>query len=424
MKYIQFTPHINKIYNNIQCSISDLKNLETLKNTEWLKKTKYLFVNDTNNTNYGNQLYTTVNVIFLEKGDQDLMSYLLASKNLCFIELLEILFAICYTLSIIQHKIPNFRHNDLKPNNLVILKNNKSKNSYTEYKVVDKTFLLKNRGYTVKLIDFDLACADSFQNQKIASFQSTNYKKIGYSPETNPVFDIHFFMTTLYKLLSKNISSEIKKFNNLIYNKNNPSLRLIPEDCFEISSSKSDKIPPLHKHVNNNKLTNYHIDGKTNYVPPEMKTPLEMIIHSDNIFEQLEKNNIIRNSKNQNQYKKTNKLKVVSNKCNNTFTGSLNINDAYTSTIDLTTIDDCLKRNDMCNVMLNTVYEKKVSKRMNITSNSGFNSSFRSNRRSNLSLNRRSNIRSNRRLNSRSNRRSNIRSNRNNRLSRSVGLKT
>ena len=128
----------------------------------------------------------------------------------------------CYTLSIIQHNIPHFRHNDLKPNNIVIHKNKLSRNSYTEYSILNKEYLIKNRGYTIKIIDYDLSYGSNFKNKKITTFKKTNYKKIGYSPAINPVFDIHFFMITMYKLLYRymNINKQLKqilnRMNNLI----------------------------------------------------------------------------------------------------------------------------------------------------------------------------------------------------------------
>ena len=377
----KYTPHINLLYDNIKCAFKELKTLKTLQYTEWLEKTKDMYNNNSNNSNNKNKLYIDSNVLFMEKGSYDLATYLYNNgSSICYEELLEILFIVVYTLSVIQHNVKGFRHNDLKPNNLVV-KEVKKTNTYIKYNILGKEFFIKNRGYIVKIIDFDMSWASEkkFKNQKIESFHSTNYKTIGYGPFINSVFDIHFFMSTLYKLLNPfKFNKDIAQFCNLIYNINKPKNGLIPEDCFELKSSSE---PLQSKHVNNNKLTNYHIDSDTNYVPPDMLSPCEMILDSS-LFKELQhtskstlstkkstkgsrntsnnSQNLRRNVNLSNNMRNIEELfatKTVSNtnskKCQRSKKKNIKISAVYTSPLKLIN-NSIFNRADMFNIKLNS----------------------------------------------------------------------
>lgn len=78
----------------------------------------------------------------------------------------SLVFQVCFTLASILLRFPNFRHNDLKANNVML---HKSTNvGFTRYKIYGKTFMVPNVGCIALLSDFDLACMEgyTFDNYK------------------------------------------------------------------------------------------------------------------------------------------------------------------------------------------------------------------------------------------------------------------
>ena len=77
--------------------------------------------------NFSTDCYKEVMVIFNEKADMDFKNYVESRFNqnnqLTDIEHLICLFQFCYTIACAQYHIPGFRHNDIKPNNLLITLN-------------------------------------------------------------------------------------------------------------------------------------------------------------------------------------------------------------------------------------------------------------------------------------------------------------
>ena len=256
----KYTPNINMIINNSRCNLEDLKNIKGIKRSEWLKENKELLSEG--------KIYPFVNVYFMELGTIDLKKFV---KTRCeqgtigFEEMLEILFQIFHTLSVIQYKIPEFRHNDLKPNNLIVKVNsNNMKRDFNNYTLVNnylngsKSFYIPHRGYTVKIIDFDFSNAKNYKNLKLKNYKNTNFRYLGYSPECNPTFDVHFILNFFYA--SKDIMSSIPQFKELIK-------KILPKDC----------IGTQNKYVEQNKLTAYYVNKETNYIPPKLLTPTELI---------------------------------------------------------------------------------------------------------------------------------------------------
>ena len=167
-------------------------------------------------------IFPYISIYFMEIGTIDLHKFLkmrCETKSIQLNEMLEILFQVAYTLSVIQYHIPHFRHNDLKSNNLIVKINRDDMKrdfnhytSYTQYSHGDKTFYIPNRGYTIKIIDFDFSYSKKYQNQKILNWEDTNFRTLGYGPFVNPVFDLHFFLNSLYQELFILISSVFSNF--------------------------------------------------------------------------------------------------------------------------------------------------------------------------------------------------------------------
>ena len=112
-------------------------------------------------------------------------------------------FQILYILTLIQNKYPDFRHNDLKANNILIHKIEnmfKRKSSgnrihYDKINIGDLKFEVPDIGYYIKLWDFDFACIPNIVNNNKVSAKWTN--NINVKPEKNRYYDVHFFFHTL-----------------------------------------------------------------------------------------------------------------------------------------------------------------------------------------------------------------------------------
>jgi hypothetical protein len=107
-----------------------------------------------------------------------------------------IFFQILSVLATIQSKYPTFRHNDMKANNILVHKIDKTREIH-KYVVVRTQYRVPNVGYHIKLWDFDFACIPGIvDNIKVESKWT---KKINVTPEQNRYYDIHYFFNTLTK---------------------------------------------------------------------------------------------------------------------------------------------------------------------------------------------------------------------------------
>jgi hypothetical protein len=127
-----------------------------------------------------------------------------------------IFFQILSVLAIIQSKYPAFRHNDMKANNILVQKIDKTRETH-KYIVERSTYRVPNIGYHIKLWDFDFACIPGIvDNIKVESKWT---KKINVTPEQNRYYDIHYFFNTLIRkgffpqiLTDDIVPREVKEF--------------------------------------------------------------------------------------------------------------------------------------------------------------------------------------------------------------------
>ena len=89
--------------------------------------------------------------------------------------------------------IPEYRHNDLKPNNLIVRVNGDNmKRDFNNFSLLNryqngsKSFFIPHRGYTVKIIDFDFSNSRKYKNRKLRNYKNSNFRYLGYSPFENP----------------------------------------------------------------------------------------------------------------------------------------------------------------------------------------------------------------------------------------------
>jgi hypothetical protein len=266
-----YTPNINMILESTRCDLKTLKKIKGIKGSEWLSENEDLLKEG--------QIYPHINIYFMEIGTMDLKKFIkerCEQKTIHFTEILEILFQVFHTLSVVQYMIPEYRHNDLKPNNLIVrINGNNMQRDFNEFTKVNqynngsKSFFVPHRGYTVKIIDFDFSNSKKYKNRKLRNYKNSNFRYLGYSPHLNPVFDVHFILNFFFG--SKQIMEDIPEFAKLIK-------RILPSDC----------IGTQNKYVEQNKLTAYYVNRETNYIPKDLLTPTELI-HFTKYFEQFEK---------------------------------------------------------------------------------------------------------------------------------------
>jgi serine/threonine protein kinase len=99
-------------------------------------------------------------------------------------------------LAVIQKKYPAFRHNDLKPNNILVqVSEVNNKTLKFRYVINGHEYYVPNIGVQIKLWDFDFACIPGIVENSKVSADWTD--KINIKPEQNKYYDVHYFFNTL-----------------------------------------------------------------------------------------------------------------------------------------------------------------------------------------------------------------------------------
>lgn len=108
-------------------------------------------------------------------------------------------FQIIYTLASIHKTFPSFRHNDLKPNNVLLSPSRGQKTDlYTHGEI---QFTVPDIGLYAKIWDFDFSVIHPIiDNKKLSSRWS---RDINVSKNSNQYYDIFFFFNTLLKIKKK-----------------------------------------------------------------------------------------------------------------------------------------------------------------------------------------------------------------------------
>jgi len=184
----------------------DVKNIKSNKKYyDFIKKYK------------AGEYYDTVSVLISEwsnRGDfldftkKNYMKYELTHWKVFFFQILS-------TLAVIQSKYPAWRHNDLKANNILISKVQRSRRR--KYQICGKFYILPDIGYRLRLWDFDFSCIpNKIENNKVLAKWT---KSINVSNEQNQYYDMHYFFNTLIRegfvpqiKTSKDIPKEVYEF--------------------------------------------------------------------------------------------------------------------------------------------------------------------------------------------------------------------
>jgi len=113
----------------------------------------------------------------------------------------QFIFEMTYTFACIQHKLPEFVHNDIKLNN--ILADMGPSQGSTTYQTPNMTFRIPNMGVRSVLWDFDYASAVSiFDNVKVTQYAYTK-PELGRSPFLHQGIDLLVFVTYIARRLRK-----------------------------------------------------------------------------------------------------------------------------------------------------------------------------------------------------------------------------
>ena len=147
-------------------------------------------------------------VAFMELFDTDL-THLLTRKVLDDNEIKIVIFQILYTIAAAQHTLPNFRHNDLSTNNILV-RNNRKKRTF-RYDVDGVVFYTPTK-YEVAVTDYDFVHVPSIKILNNRRVMSGNYK---VSEENNISYDVHLFIKSVYKCFTKAYSTDTETYRFL-----------------------------------------------------------------------------------------------------------------------------------------------------------------------------------------------------------------
>lgn len=147
--------------------------------------------------------HNEVSVLISEWADGgDLLDFLRKNyKNLPLKYWVTIFFQILSTLAVIQEEYPEFRHNDLKANNILLQKinsnddNKNKKKFHFTYELCGEIFNVPDIGYRCKIWDFDFASIGNLVVNKKVEAIWTN--KFNLNSEGHRYYDVHFFFNTI-----------------------------------------------------------------------------------------------------------------------------------------------------------------------------------------------------------------------------------
>jgi len=165
-------------------------------------------------TSYQYLTLKKVDYIVLEKLDKTFWDYLQNKPNNKIIK--AIILQILFTLVVLQHVFSNFRHNDLKVDNILLDFTPRTQHITLQYK--NNNWLLQKNIPIVKIADFDYANIPIIaDNSKVTTKHSSSF---GCTSNKSDIYDLHLFLNSLYSY-KNNYNNEIVKWIE----------KQIPENC-------------------------------------------------------------------------------------------------------------------------------------------------------------------------------------------------
>jgi predicted Ser/Thr protein kinase len=126
----------------------------------------------------------------------------------------SVIVQVVYNLYKIYEKYPGFRHNDLHGGNVVVSKDLKVPFSY---KIGNKTYTIPNGGVNAVMIDFGLSQFPRMTNPE-TSDGGYEYVGISRSDQTHALYDLHFFLYTIFAKVRSPQDREERLIHNFIKN--------------------------------------------------------------------------------------------------------------------------------------------------------------------------------------------------------------
>lgn len=250
------SPHYSFFYGILECDSRVLEIITDSKRKANMRHTSF-------ESGSGKNVLVTI----AEKANSDLLDYI-KSKTLTIDVFKILMFQICFMLTTTQYYIPGFRHNDFKPDN-ILLNIYKPKNKYNEYIIFGKSFYIPDIGISVKMWDLDFSCADKFINSKVEESWSDRF---GCNSEHNPIYDLHCFINYLYSYYYKYLDSEVKSFVNEFLKTTDKKIHKI--GAYTMLGGEENKFTSYCR------LTGYNI-GVKNLIPEDMESPADMLYFED-----------------------------------------------------------------------------------------------------------------------------------------------
>jgi hypothetical protein len=120
----------------------------------------------------------------------------------------QLIFQVVYSIAAAQRILKDWRHNDLSTNNVLVKRTDSSPCSYS---IAGLTFFT-NCPYFPAVIDYDFVNADvnRLRNNRVTS------GRFKVSSKKNESYDVHFFLKSVMKCITKNKLANIKETNKFI----------------------------------------------------------------------------------------------------------------------------------------------------------------------------------------------------------------
>jgi len=186
------TPHLVLPITIFNSSIHHFLNINLKDEKRYMK-----FVNNYKNGHF----HEEVSILINEWADRgDLLKYLRKNiKHLTTRMWKVLMFQLISCLATIHTRFPNFRHNDLKANNILVQKLNPTTNSKIfHYHIGDQNYYVPSIGIMLKIWDFDFACIKGVvDNHKVE--EPYFLERGNISSKRQQYYDLHYFLNTVGK---------------------------------------------------------------------------------------------------------------------------------------------------------------------------------------------------------------------------------
>jgi hypothetical protein len=117
---------------------------------------------------------------------------------------------VIYNLYRIHQKYPGFRHHDLHGGNILVRPTAKKN---IQIKLKDKTYTISNGGVEAVIIDFGFSVFPRIKNPLV---NAGNYRNLGISRNSNKLYDVHYFLNSVYPFVRKPGTMTERRVKNFI----------------------------------------------------------------------------------------------------------------------------------------------------------------------------------------------------------------